>query len=59
MTIQRRASVKPVQLLLDMKVRWGSTHVMIKRAISRRAVRLLYLLLQSIDYLLECRHLRV
>ncbi len=48
MTIQWRASVKPVQLLLDMKVRWGSTHVMIKRAVSRRAVGFIYLHLQSI-----------
>lgn len=40
-TIQRRggtAQSAPVQLLIDMKIRWGSTHAMIKRALSCRLV---------------------
>ena len=37
-TIQMRENVNPVQLLLDMKVRWSSTHVMLKRVLSRRFV---------------------
>ncbi len=31
-TIQSRAGKSPKQLLLDMKVRWGSTYVMLTRA---------------------------
>jgi hypothetical protein len=37
-SIQMRANIYPVQLLLDMKVRWSSTHVMLKRVLSRRPV---------------------
>lgn len=37
-SVQMRAGVNPVQLLLDMKVRWSSTHVMLKRILSRRSV---------------------
>lgn len=36
--IQERKDVKPVQLLLDMKVRWSSTYVMLHRAESCQAV---------------------
>ncbi|PPQ87326.1 hypothetical protein CVT26_004408, partial [Gymnopilus dilepis] len=35
-TIQIENKVPPRQLLLDMKVRWGSTHVMLLRAESRK-----------------------
>ena len=37
-TVQEQNSVKALQLLLDMKVRWGSTYVMLSRAESRRKV---------------------
>lgn len=37
-SIQEDDNVPPLQLLLDMKVRWGSTHVMLLRAESRREV---------------------
>jgi hypothetical protein len=36
--IQRQFDVTPVNLLLDMKVRWSSTYVMLYRAESRRQV---------------------
>jgi hypothetical protein len=36
--IQARESVTPLQLLLDMKVQWGSTYVMLHRADSRKEV---------------------
>ena len=36
--IQARKSVMPLQLLLNMKVRWGSTYVMLHRADSRKEV---------------------
>lgn len=39
-----RANVNPLQLLLDMKVRWGSTHVMLKRVLSRRPVSTTFLI---------------
>ena len=38
-----RQNEQPVQLLLDMKVRWGSTYVMLNRAESKRDVSLLHL----------------
>ena len=37
-TIQERINIRPCQLLLDMKVRWSSTYVMLTRAESRRQV---------------------
>lgn len=37
-SIQVEDNVAPLQLLLDMKVRWGSTHVMLLRAESRKEV---------------------
>lgn len=37
-----REGVNAVQLLLDMKIRWGSTHVMLKRALSRRSVSITF-----------------
>jgi hypothetical protein len=33
-----RQNERPVQLLLDMKVRWGSTYVMLNRAETKRDV---------------------
>ena len=41
-TIQMREGVNAVQLLLDMKIRWGSTHVMLKHALSRRSVSITF-----------------
>jgi hypothetical protein len=43
--VQRNSNLNPVQLLLDMKVRWGSTHVMLKHALSRQKVRQAHFLL--------------
>lgn len=40
--IQVESKVKALQLLLDMKVRWGSTYVMLTRAQSRMEVSNLY-----------------
>jgi len=37
-SIQEQNNVKPLNLLLDMKVRWGSTYVMLSRAESRQIV---------------------
>ena len=37
-SIQEESKVKPLQLLLDMTVRWGSTFVMMTRAEPRREV---------------------
>ena len=37
-SIQVRNDIPPVNLLLDMKVRWSSTYVMLHRASSRRQV---------------------
>jgi hypothetical protein len=36
--IQNDKDIPAVQLLLDMKVRWGSTYVMLDRAEQRREV---------------------
>ena len=36
--IQMEKSLSPVQLLLDMKVRWGSTYIMLHRADTRKEV---------------------
>lgn len=36
--VQVQEKVKPLQLLIDMKVRWGSTYVMLTRAESRMKV---------------------
>ena len=36
LSIQEDLSVDPWQLLLDMKVQWGSTYVMLRRALTRR-----------------------
>ena len=41
-TIQSRRKERPLQLLLDMKVRWSSTFVMLTRAESRRQVYHIY-----------------
>ena len=38
-TVQERLNIRPRQLLLDMKVRWSSTYIMLIRAESRRQVR--------------------
>ena len=38
MAIQYRHSIKPLHLLLDMKVRWSSTYVMLTHAESRQHV---------------------
>ena len=40
-TIQHQVGIDPIQLLLDMKIHWGSTHVMLKRSLSCRTVSLL------------------
>lgn len=37
-SVQIENMVKPLQLLLDMKVRWGSTYVMLTQAQSRKEV---------------------
>jgi hypothetical protein len=37
-SIQVENKIKPLQLLLDMKVRWGSTYVMLTRAQLRKKV---------------------
>lgn len=37
-SIQERIKIRPCQLLLDMKVRWSSTYIMLTRAESRRQV---------------------
>ena len=37
-SIQAEDKVAPLQLLLDMRVRWGSTHAMLLRAESRKEV---------------------
>jgi hypothetical protein len=37
-TVQVRKGFKPVQLLLDMTVRWDSTYIMLYRAKSRKDV---------------------
>jgi hypothetical protein len=37
--MQRQREQRPLQLLLDMKVRWSSTFVMLTRAESRKDVR--------------------
>lgn len=37
-SVQAEDGIKPLQLLLDMKVRWGSTHAMLLRAESRKEV---------------------
>lgn len=39
--VQERQSLKSIQLLLDMKVRWGSTYVMLHRAEFRKTVRIM------------------
>lgn len=45
--LQTRKGVnRPVQLLIDMKVRWGSTYVMLNRANSNKKVITLYLFSQ-------------
>jgi hypothetical protein len=41
-TIQERIKIRPCQLLLDMKVCWSSTYIMLTRAESRRQVSGLY-----------------
>ena len=43
-TIQEQNRVKALQLLLDMKVRWGSTFVMLSRAESQQKLSLYVLL---------------
>jgi hypothetical protein len=35
--VQIRKEIKPVQLLLDMKIRWSLTYIMLHRAESRKA----------------------
>lgn len=47
LSIQEDRNVRPLQLLLDMKVRWGSTHAMLLRAENRREVCILYFLIES------------
>jgi len=42
LSIQVENKVKPLQLLLDMKVRWGSTYVMLTRAQLRKKVCTFY-----------------
>jgi hypothetical protein len=39
----------PVQLLLDMKIRWGSTYVMLNRVEINREVRILFYFTSKID----------
>lgn len=41
--IQQRKGLDPLQLLIDMKVRWGSTYVMLNRADIRKEVRMVFL----------------
>ena len=44
-TVQIKAGVsQPTQLLIDMKVRWSSTYVMLNRAESNSEVRVSYYL---------------
>jgi hypothetical protein len=39
-TIQSRANIqRPVQLIIDMKVRWSSTYLMLDRAERKKEVR--------------------
>ena len=38
-TIQIKANIKAVQLIIDMKVRWSSTYFMLDRAEKRKDVR--------------------
>ena len=42
-TVQEQNSVKALQLLLDMKIRWGSTYVMLSRAESQWKVSIYYM----------------
>jgi hypothetical protein len=43
-TVQMKASgdAKPVQLILDMKVRWSSTYFMLDRAERKKGVRMIF-----------------
>jgi hypothetical protein len=59
--VQTKAgSTKPVQLILDMKVRWSSTYMMLDRAERNRAVSWgsYEHLRDLIEYFTGCRHLR-
>ena len=47
MAIQDRCKVPPVQLLLDMKVQWSSTFIMLTRAESCHEVSMCFLLRQD------------
>ena len=42
-SVQIQEKVKPLQLLLDMKVRWGSTYIMLTQAESRMKVSIIVL----------------
>jgi hypothetical protein len=51
--IQHRRKERPLQLLLDMKVRWSSTFVMLTRAESQREVSNLHLLIWYHSYVVQ------
>jgi len=64
-TVQTKAGVShPTQLLIDMKVRWSSTYVMLNRAESNKKVRVLYyyiiqMFILSLILTIACRHVRI
>ena len=41
-TIQTKANIQPVQLIIDMKVRWSSTYLMLDQAERRKDVRTIF-----------------
>jgi hypothetical protein len=55
--MQEEKKLPACQLLLDMKVRWGSTYVMLNRAEERREVRYLILLILYLNHYLDSRRL--
>jgi hypothetical protein len=53
-TIQMKANdIRPVQLILDMKVRWSSTYLMLDRAERKKDVRSKYSVM-TIIYFSQC-----
>ena len=55
--MQEEKKLPARQLLLDMKVRWGSTYVMLNRAEERQEVRYLLLLILYLNHYLDSRRL--
>jgi hypothetical protein len=52
-SVQERLDIRPRQLLLDMKVRWSSTYVMLIRAESQRKVSFILSQLCGVRYLMS------